>query len=229
MSPRLLIILSLLAVGACRTQPLNEAIGVHPTGKDLAAPLDLPSDLAHPDPSDLARADPADLARSDLMVSAEVDQLNLGPHYWCPPSGYALGQTFTVGRSGVLVGIEVAMGQVGPPLPTDQVTLTLTDATSAALLGSASIATNQLAEVCIDEPPLSAETRGRGYFDLSALPIVVSAGRVLRFDLSASGAGVQIGVSHGGWFGVPDYPGGSSFSEGGEQPGDDLLFKTFMQ
>lgn len=98
------------------------------------------------------------------------------------------GQSFTVGRAGLLAGIEISPSLFYGAAPTDQLELELFRCESivecnAASLGSVTLAagalTTQLPVSLVPDFP------GVGYFDVSPLGLSVEAGDIYRFDVIA--------------------------------------------
>jgi hypothetical protein len=93
-----------------------------------------------------------------------------------------VGQSFIVGRSGVLTGIEVGTDACNgiDPMAIMQLTL-LSGGTN---LGTAGLGANAIPAGGCGSDPLSATMIGPGFFDLSALCVPVMAGQALTFELT---------------------------------------------
>jgi hypothetical protein len=94
-------------------------------------------------------------------------------------------QSFTVGRTGHLVGIEVAFYEqcnLGAP---GNIRLDVID--SGMVVATATLPTSVAPGGCVEPPPLDPCTKGPRTFDLSATPLPVTAGEVLRFDVRTEG------------------------------------------
>lgn len=108
----------------------------------------------------------------------------------------SVGQTFTVSRTGRLVGIEVAALRCQA---TDVDTLAIEIRQSASSLGTASLAGSGIPGpgLCGVVPaPLDMTTNGPGYFDLSALNVYVVDGQSYNFKLTnAADRDFRVGIS----------------------------------
>ena len=118
----------------------------------------------------------------------------------------SVGQSFTVSRSGRLVGIEVAALNCSAQ-PADVLTLEVRQ--GAVVLGNRAIAANALpgpGQCGVIPTPLNMTAAGPGYFDLGALNLSVLAGQSYSFKLTDPTVGeFRVGFS-------PDvYSGGTAF------------------
>jgi hypothetical protein len=95
------------------------------------------------------------------------------------------GQSFTVGATGLLTGIEVAVGPCNDADTTGQLRLELFDASETSL-GQVTLEQASLPEVCGGQQ-LVEGSLGAGYFDLTPLCLSVEAGEKLTFMLSVTG------------------------------------------
>lgn len=161
------------------------------------------------------------------LAQPVVDQSQLaGNIYWAIGTGEDIGQTFTVGVSGILAGVEVSLGN-GASATTS---LTFEVLTTSGGVPQASPA---LASVTIPASSLpgfgpTALVLGSvtgTYVDLSSANIAVTAGQVLAFRLSTDDTN-YFNIRGNGGTGT-SYAGGSRFTNYSLQ-GDDLTFKTFV-
>lgn|GEM_PF-3101308 len=159
------------------------------------------------------------------------------------------GQTFTVGRAGILSGVEVRLGRCNATVPA---MLAVFDADGVEL-AVAELAADAIPDTCVNQDSLAAGAPGPAYFDLAPSCFAVEAGQVLelRVSMPAPELGVcdtraractagTIGEScdtdascnqHFG-LGVADgdpYAGGTMTSEGTAYPASDLAFKVFVK
>ena len=157
-----------------------------------------------------------------------------------------IGQSFQVGLPGMLVGIEIA------PLldttdPNDEFLLELFDSNDQSL-GTTSIRATNFQTGGGTPNPLLEDTIGPGFFNLSDLDIQVSAGDMLRFEIShsASNAICEMpycieGIIGNLCFGdeecyrsgragisADNYTNGTAFIHHEPVPTFDLAFKTFV-
>ena len=96
------------------------------------------------------------------------------------------GQSFEVGKAGVLVGVEVSLASCDGELPSGATfELTVTDS-AGQMLGNATLDASMFPTSC-PPPALVGETKGAGYFDLTKACIQVTVGEKLVFALAANG------------------------------------------
>jgi hypothetical protein len=164
-----------------------------------------------------------------------------------------LGQTFTVGATGTLSGIELSIGVCGYAAPTGaSYRLDVYDSTSA-LVASATLPGSVFGTAC-SPPQLSASSTGPGYFDLSAACLTVTAAQVFSFTVTPVGfpAGVcsmstgnctageignscaSVGNAACDFRSCVDYSTGATYAGGtatdnGTATTGDVDFKTFVQ
>jgi hypothetical protein len=112
------------------------------------------------------------LSNGDLVVSAQQ----------------TLAQSFVVGKTGILTGIEIGTDACNGVDPT--ATMHLGVLANGATIGSATMSANAIPVGPCGSNPLSATTIGAGFFDLSALCLSVTAGQVLSIQLSMSSTSV---------------------------------------
>lgn len=125
-----------------------------------------------------------------LLVDPEVDQWNLVPTANGADNnlgvgeggGQIVGQTFTVGVTGLLSGIEFA------PLldssdPNDEIIVEIFGAGGQPLGSTSLLATGFPPGSGVIPGPLSLSEKGPGFADTSSLGIQVQAGQVLSFEL----------------------------------------------
>lgn len=110
--------------------------------------------------------------------AAPVDQEQLGVTggLGIGPAG-SIGQTFTAGCTGPLVGVEVSLvvGDAGYTYPDPVMEV-------SGPSGSLGNKTIPAATVPVDLAPLAHDAVGPGYFDLTSLAIAVTAGESYAFD-----------------------------------------------
>jgi hypothetical protein len=164
-----------------------------------------------------------------------------------------VGQTFTVGATGRLSGIEIAVVRGMTPATTDRLVLTVFDM-AGTNLGSASIATSSIDMSGNTASNLAAGSIGPAFFDLCEAAIDVTAGTVLRYVVTRTGtdgvctmagpvgtctAGPMIGSSCADSSSCNArvlhsirqsdvYAGGTAEYNGTPFAGDDVAFKTFV-
>jgi len=137
-----------------------------------------------------------------------------------------VGQSFTVGIGGILIGIEWAP-QLGTAAASDVIFVDVYDAGNT-LLGTGSITAAGFPPGNGVPAPLSLATTGPGYVDLSSLGITVDAGEVLSFVLRPDFTN-DVKVCHAGLSTGGAYAAGQSIVNGVPSPSFDLAFKTFVR
>jgi len=95
------------------------------------------------------------------------------------------GESFTVGQSGILTGIEIAAGPCNGADVSGDIKLELFSSTGTSL-GAVTVPQSTLPNVCGGNQ-LVAETIGAPYFDLTPLCISAAAGDQFTFILSVTG------------------------------------------
>jgi hypothetical protein len=152
-------------------------------------------------------------SNGDLVVSAQQ----------------VVAQSFVVGRSGILAGVEAGLGACNGLDPAASIVLTVLS--NGASVGTASIAATTIGVGACGAFPLSATTRGTGYFDLTAQCIHVTAGQTLTFQLSvisSNGYQAREGMEVPSGTASP-YPNGIATVNGMPAPLNlSLTFKTFV-
>ncbi len=182
-----------------------------------------------------------------------VDQVSLGPYNQVMgfAAASAPSQTFTVGRTGQLVGIEVEYyGACSMPPSNGSVRLDVLDA--GGVVATASVPTSAAPTCTSGAVPLDPCTIGPGFFDLSASQFFVTTGDVLRFTFGTDGIDPGVctnGVCTSGYVGAQcflgdanceynfqlrlidpgPYPGGTFIAYGGMPMTSDVIFKTFVR
>jgi cysteine-rich repeat protein len=177
---------------------------------------------------------------------AVVDQASLEPTYggWTLSQDQLVGQTFTVGLTGYLSGIELVFQNDSAP-DGATIRLDLFDA-SDALLASATVPT--ATQPLLPDASIDSDQLGAGYFDLAAACVGVEQGQQLRVALTLeAGVGVcedhecvsgrtgacfddfdciaHVNVQHA----EPDYAGGHVSINGAPYTDWDLQFKTLVE
>lgn len=184
------------------------------------------------------------------QAQGSVDQSMLTTSGFLPlGAAQSLAQTFTVGASGFLTGIELAALGCPPLPPGGAIKLVLVDA-DMNTIAEATAPIEGLPECAAY--PLAADAVGPALFDLSSACAQVEAGQVLgfRLELVDVPAGVcdpqmkkcSVGLVGEGCFDDPDcdfqvgagidfdgYAGGELLLDGMPQAGQDLQFKTFVR
>src|SRR5262245_7262533 len=186
--------------------------------------------------------------RATSAYTVVVDQANLvSDGNLSVDLAHPVGQTFTTGVGGDLVGIEVAplLGRT-----TSGVTIHLDVYRGTTLLGTVSRTTTGFPPGSGVVPyPLDAGTVGPGYFDLTPLGVTVAPGDALGFIVRHSQSGIcdlitnrctvgrvgalcqsnaqchaeiRVGVNADG------YASGQAITSGAPDPLFDLAFKTFV-
>lgn len=128
------------------------------------------------------------------------------------------GQRFTVGRSGMLTAVEMALGAYQLPMSTTVQVQILND---SAVLGSGSIDASVLpaSDPDVAPPPLSSLVNGTGYVPLG-VPAAVSAGQSLRmFVVPIPSLGCGAGPDQAP---CPQITIGVMFPDGGAYPNGDM-------
>jgi hypothetical protein len=196
--------------------------------------------------SDTGSTSSSSVAASSSGQAPVVDQYVVGSDggILCS-SAQSVTQTFTVGVSGKLAGIEVGPGIVNGKLLM-HMTMSVIDPATGNQLGSAVTRTNTGFPHGYGTPPVQA-TLGVGYFDFASSGIPVMAGQHLAFTVtcpdavsSACVAGVcvantltcnlngdcreQLGLTTTG----TAYPGGSTSVNGMTLANESLAFKTLV-
>jgi hypothetical protein len=172
--------------------------------------------------SDASR--PAGVSLPPALVDAE----NLGQGQgWARFGGFIdllAGQTFTVGNTGTIVGIEVGLLeddslQSGARLFYNQMGLRLFDADGVVIANTIGSPAVPLPTCCVPVP-LDADLILSGFFPLQTR---VTAGQRLGFDLGAIGGGLyRVGLG-------PDTYSGGTATIGGQPASGDLFFKVILQ
>lgn len=154
-----------------------------------------------------------------------VDQSNLvSSGNLVVSNAQSVGQTFTVSRTGRLVGIEVAAIRAHA---TALDTLVLEILEGASSFGTVSLAGSEIPQGPLGGSvpnPLELATIGTGYFDLTSLDVQVVAGGsyLLRLTNAASGD-FRVGIS------ANVYVGGTAMVNDNPNTNVDLAFKIFVQ
>jgi len=163
-----------------------------------------------------------------------------------------VGQSFVVGRSGVLTGIEVGMGSCNGVDSSASVQLTVRS--NGSTVGTSRISATTISACSSLTFPLASGTVGPGFFDLTGQCVLVTAGDTLTFQLtivSSSSAtcdssmrvctsglvgsrcmsdqDCEYAPRAGVESGMDAYTGGTSIVNGNAQSGEDLSFKTFVR
>lgn len=163
---------------------------------------------------------------SGALAQPVVDQSQLaGNIYWAISTGEDIGQTFTVGVSGTLAGVEMSLGSGSATTSLTFQVLTTSGGVPQAtpVLASVTIPASSLPGAGPTALLLGSVTGT--YVDLSSANIAVTAGQVLAFRLSTADT-KYFNIRGNGGTGT-SYAGGSRFSNYSLQ-GDDLTFKTFV-
>jgi hypothetical protein len=130
----------------------------------------------------------------------DQSQLGMVDDSWNVFNTQRMGEAFTVGKSGVLTGIEISFSAC--MIPSGHFELDVYSATNA-LLGSAKI---PALGYCSAGGALTADAVGPGFFDFSSLCIGVHAGDKLRFEM------VNRDIPAGGCSGAPQLCVGGPFA-----------------
>jgi hypothetical protein len=180
---------------------------------------------------------------------ATVDQSQLGgntPDSWNVSDAEQMGQFITVGKTGLLTGVELSLS-VDCKATVGNLNLYVYDAMSKALLGKAFIPMTDIA--CQTGGNLVADKIGKAFWDLSSQCIGVESGQKIRVELRSPTMGRCV-ADHcvGGPYPTQacntdllctgivisasqpsTYAGGSiAMGENAGSPDDNLNFKTFV-
>ncbi len=131
------------------------------------------------------------------------------------------GETVTIGRDGILTGVEAS---VWSPAADPSSWLVLTVSRAGQDLASASIASSAIST----DAPMVPDAIGQGFFDLSSACIPVTVGDVLTltFTTRSPDSGFEIGL---GFDTSDDYAGGHLVVNGNPINNYDAAFKTFVR
>lgn len=157
-----------------------------------------------------------------------VDQYDLaGDINWAVHSSSDIGQTFTPGTSGRLVGVELALSRCNAPA--NPLVLEILTVSGGVPQSSPVLASVQIpnASIPLSTPPTSlvlGSVTGT-YIDLTGYGIHVQPTRQYAFRLSTA-EGVCY-ATRGDTLGA--YTGGQRFTVWTPDPANDLVFKTFLQ
>lgn len=134
------------------------------------------------------------------------------------------GQTFRLGRSGVLAGIEFALTSCGAVDPNASIQLTLSRAGN--VIATTSIPASRLPTKTCDGRSLTASELGSGFFDFTGQCVRVSAGETLTATLGIVGSSAYTAqVSESG----EAHEIGNEVVNGEADETSDLAFKVFVR
>lgn len=129
----------------------------------------------------------SDAGMACVLGALDQTQLGVAPGYGYVSPAQSEGQTFTVGMTGRLSGIEVELFRHHAVLAGDRIQLDVFDS-AGTILGTAQIVTSTL-PMRSEAQPLEELDMGPAFFDLCPEEIAVTAGDVLRYRLSRVDAG----------------------------------------